>query len=154
MLHVWVLALERSWCFETNCMRRPARSLQTHLRSSFSNLNHRHLQEIKKFVKSFSERIKKTRDKYGINDNGTSEVGRPWTLLTHWILTHFFSFAHVCLVFFAVVVYLFICFEAQSSVSAGPHHAHPAGEVPRNMQRQVHEVRDTRAKSPAVEREI
>lgn len=33
------------------------------------------LQEIRKFIKSFSERIKKTRDKYGINDNGTSEVG-------------------------------------------------------------------------------
>lgn len=31
-------------------------------------------QEIKKFIKSISERIKKTRDKYGINDNGTSEV--------------------------------------------------------------------------------
>ncbi|XP_074475095.1 DNA-directed RNA polymerase III subunit RPC1 [Sebastes fasciatus] len=31
------------------------------------------LEEIKKFVKSISERIKKTRDKYGINDNGTSE---------------------------------------------------------------------------------
>ena len=33
------------------------------------------LQEIKKFIKSMSERIKKTRDKYGINDNGTTEVG-------------------------------------------------------------------------------
>ncbi|CAG04806.1 unnamed protein product, partial [Tetraodon nigroviridis] len=33
----------------------------------------KYLEEIKKFVKSFSERIKKTRDKYGINDNGTSE---------------------------------------------------------------------------------
>uniref|UniRef100_A0A3B5AQI6 DNA-directed RNA polymerase subunit n=1 Tax=Stegastes partitus TaxID=144197 RepID=A0A3B5AQI6_9TELE len=31
------------------------------------------LEEIKKFVKGISERIKKTRDKYGINDNGTSE---------------------------------------------------------------------------------
>ncbi|XP_005919647.1 DNA-directed RNA polymerase III subunit RPC1 isoform X2 [Haplochromis burtoni] len=31
------------------------------------------LEEIKKFIKSISERIKKTRDKYGINDNGTSE---------------------------------------------------------------------------------
>ncbi|XP_030019396.1 DNA-directed RNA polymerase III subunit RPC1-like [Sphaeramia orbicularis] len=31
------------------------------------------LEEIKKFIKSVSERIKKTRDKYGINDNGTSE---------------------------------------------------------------------------------
>ncbi|KAL7990271.1 hypothetical protein Chor_013701, partial [Crotalus horridus] len=31
------------------------------------------LQEIKKFIKSLSEKIKKTRDKYGINDNGTTE---------------------------------------------------------------------------------
>ncbi|XP_061612473.1 DNA-directed RNA polymerase III subunit RPC1 isoform X2 [Phyllopteryx taeniolatus] len=31
------------------------------------------LEEIQKFVKGISERIKKTRDKYGINDNGTSE---------------------------------------------------------------------------------
>ncbi|XP_072312069.1 DNA-directed RNA polymerase III subunit RPC1 isoform X2 [Eucyclogobius newberryi] len=31
------------------------------------------LEEIKKFTKSISERIKKTRDKYGINDNGTTE---------------------------------------------------------------------------------
>lgn len=31
------------------------------------------LEEIKKFIKSIAERIKKTRDKYGINDNGTSE---------------------------------------------------------------------------------
>ncbi|XP_023142622.1 DNA-directed RNA polymerase III subunit RPC1 isoform X2 [Amphiprion ocellaris] len=31
------------------------------------------LEEIKKFIKGVSERIKKTRDKYGINDNGTSE---------------------------------------------------------------------------------
>ncbi|XP_012859703.2 DNA-directed RNA polymerase III subunit RPC1 [Echinops telfairi] len=31
------------------------------------------LQEIKKFIKGVSERIKKTRDKYGINDNGTTE---------------------------------------------------------------------------------
>ncbi|KAJ0015651.1 hypothetical protein NQD34_013941 [Periophthalmus magnuspinnatus] len=31
------------------------------------------LEEIKKFIKSTSERIKKTRDKYGINDNGTTE---------------------------------------------------------------------------------
>lgn len=33
-------------------------------------------QEIKKFIKGVSEKIKKTRDKYGINDNGTTEV-RP-----------------------------------------------------------------------------
>ncbi|ETE69582.1 DNA-directed RNA polymerase III subunit RPC1, partial [Ophiophagus hannah] len=32
------------------------------------------LQEIKKFIKSMSEKIKKTRDKYGINDNGTTEM--------------------------------------------------------------------------------
>uniref|UniRef100_A0AAQ4S9A3 DNA-directed RNA polymerase subunit n=1 Tax=Gasterosteus aculeatus aculeatus TaxID=481459 RepID=A0AAQ4S9A3_GASAC len=31
------------------------------------------LEEMKKFIKSISEKIKKTRDKYGINDNGTSE---------------------------------------------------------------------------------
>ncbi|XP_028332560.1 DNA-directed RNA polymerase III subunit RPC1 isoform X2 [Gouania willdenowi] len=31
------------------------------------------LEEIKKFIRSVSDRIKKTRDKYGINDNGTSE---------------------------------------------------------------------------------
>lgn len=51
------------------------------------------LQEIRKFIKSFSERIKKTRDKYGINDNGTSEVGsrhsvdlpaKSFTLLETW----------------------------------------------------------------------
>jgi len=32
------------------------------------------LQEIKNFVQGVSEKIKKTRDKYGINDNGTTEV--------------------------------------------------------------------------------
>ncbi|KAM9325606.1 DNA-directed RNA polymerase III subunit RPC1 [Gastrophryne carolinensis] len=32
-----------------------------------------YLQEIKKFVNGVAERIKKTRDKYGINDNGTTE---------------------------------------------------------------------------------
>ncbi|XP_031217576.1 DNA-directed RNA polymerase III subunit RPC1 [Mastomys coucha] len=31
------------------------------------------LQEIKTFIKGVSEKIKKTRDKYGINDNGTTE---------------------------------------------------------------------------------
>uniref|UniRef100_A0A3B3S3Q8 DNA-directed RNA polymerase subunit n=1 Tax=Paramormyrops kingsleyae TaxID=1676925 RepID=A0A3B3S3Q8_9TELE len=31
------------------------------------------LEEIKKFIKSAAEKIKKTRDKYGINDNGTTE---------------------------------------------------------------------------------
>ncbi|XP_036293989.1 DNA-directed RNA polymerase III subunit RPC1 isoform X4 [Pipistrellus kuhlii] len=31
------------------------------------------LQEIKEFIKGVSEKIKKTRDKYGINDNGTTE---------------------------------------------------------------------------------
>ncbi|XP_073684076.1 DNA-directed RNA polymerase III subunit RPC1-like [Garra rufa] len=30
-------------------------------------------EEIRKFIKSVSEKIKKTRDKYGINDNGTTE---------------------------------------------------------------------------------
>ncbi|XP_077482360.1 DNA-directed RNA polymerase III subunit RPC1 isoform X1 [Stigmatopora argus] len=33
----------------------------------------KYLEEIRKFIKGVSERIKKTRDKYGINDNGTSE---------------------------------------------------------------------------------
>ncbi|TRY59992.1 hypothetical protein DNTS_021683 [Danionella cerebrum] len=33
----------------------------------------KYLQEIRKFIKSVSEKIKKTRDKYGINDNGTTE---------------------------------------------------------------------------------
>uniref|UniRef100_A0A8C7K497 DNA-directed RNA polymerase subunit n=1 Tax=Oncorhynchus kisutch TaxID=8019 RepID=A0A8C7K497_ONCKI len=32
-----------------------------------------HTHEIKKFIKATSEKIKKTRDKYGINDNGTTE---------------------------------------------------------------------------------
>ncbi|KAF2982903.1 hypothetical protein EK904_005838 [Melospiza melodia maxima] len=31
------------------------------------------IREIKKFIKAVSEKIKKTRDKYGINDNGTTE---------------------------------------------------------------------------------
>ncbi|KAG9345940.1 hypothetical protein JZ751_007755 [Albula glossodonta] len=31
------------------------------------------IREIKKFIKAISEKIKKTRDKYGINDNGTTE---------------------------------------------------------------------------------
>lgn len=90
------------------------------------------LQEIRKFIKNFSERIKKTRDKYGINDNGTSEVGRPnsvdsrvkfSTVWGSWIRSA-----------------TSLCSAAQSSVSAGPHHSHPAGEVPGNMQGQVHEV--------------
>ncbi|MED6293712.1 DNA-directed RNA polymerase III subunit RPC1 [Characodon lateralis] len=33
----------------------------------------KYLEEIKKFIRTMSERIKKTRDKYGINDNGTTE---------------------------------------------------------------------------------
>lgn len=42
-------------------------------------------QEIKNFIKGVSEKIKKTRDKYGINDNGTTEVSglsqvEGWTL--------------------------------------------------------------------------
>uniref|UniRef100_A0A3Q1AIV8 DNA-directed RNA polymerase subunit n=1 Tax=Amphiprion ocellaris TaxID=80972 RepID=A0A3Q1AIV8_AMPOC len=45
------------------------------------------LEEIKKFIKGVSERIKKTRDKYGINDNGTSE---PKVLyqLDLWLIEH------------------------------------------------------------------
>lgn len=59
-------------------MRRRAGWLSAPLSFSSSNFKFAHPQEIKKFVKGFSERIKKTRDKYGINDNGTSEVGsRP-----------------------------------------------------------------------------
>ncbi|KAK0138597.1 DNA-directed RNA polymerase III subunit RPC1 [Merluccius polli] len=34
------------------------------------------IREIRKFIHSMSERIKKTRDKYGINDNGTTELDR------------------------------------------------------------------------------
>ncbi|XP_071250702.1 DNA-directed RNA polymerase III subunit RPC1 isoform X1 [Salvelinus alpinus] len=33
----------------------------------------KYMEEIKKFIKATSEKIKKTRDKYGINDNGTTE---------------------------------------------------------------------------------
>ncbi|XP_053196870.1 DNA-directed RNA polymerase III subunit RPC1 [Scomber japonicus] len=42
-------------------------------RTDFLCCRDSYLEEIKKFIKSISERIKKTRDKYGINDNGTSE---------------------------------------------------------------------------------
>uniref|UniRef100_A0A3P8RTB4 DNA-directed RNA polymerase subunit n=1 Tax=Amphiprion percula TaxID=161767 RepID=A0A3P8RTB4_AMPPE len=42
-------------------------------RADFLCCRHSFLEEIKKFIKGVSERIKKTRDKYGINDNGTSE---------------------------------------------------------------------------------
>ncbi|MGH0190551.1 UNVERIFIED_CONTAM: hypothetical protein FKN15_047710 [Acipenser sinensis] len=42
-------------------------------RSEFLCCQDSYLQEIKKFIKSVSEKIKKTRDKYGINDNGTTE---------------------------------------------------------------------------------
>ncbi|CAH2321712.1 DNA-directed RNA polymerase III subunit RPC1 isoform X1 [Pelobates cultripes] len=41
---------------------------------SFTDTGYRrYYEEIRKFVKGVSERIKKTRDKYGINDNGTTE---------------------------------------------------------------------------------
>ncbi|XP_021335832.2 DNA-directed RNA polymerase III subunit RPC1 isoform X1 [Danio rerio] len=33
----------------------------------------KYMQEIRKFIKTVSEKVKKTRDKYGINDNGTTE---------------------------------------------------------------------------------
>uniref|UniRef100_A0A8C7K2E8 DNA-directed RNA polymerase subunit n=1 Tax=Oncorhynchus kisutch TaxID=8019 RepID=A0A8C7K2E8_ONCKI len=36
-------------------------------------VSHNTCEEIKKFIKATSEKIKKTRDKYGINDNGTTE---------------------------------------------------------------------------------
>ncbi|MGH0118176.1 UNVERIFIED_CONTAM: hypothetical protein FKN15_045323 [Acipenser sinensis] len=42
-------------------------------KSEFLCCQDSYLQEIKKFIKSVSEKIKKTRDKYGINDNGTTE---------------------------------------------------------------------------------
>nr|XP_033798341.1 DNA-directed RNA polymerase III subunit RPC1 isoform X2 [Geotrypetes seraphini] len=42
-------------------------------KSEFLCCQDSYLQEIKKFVKDVSEKIKKTRDKYGINDNGTTE---------------------------------------------------------------------------------
>ncbi|MGH0152595.1 UNVERIFIED_CONTAM: hypothetical protein FKN15_022766 [Acipenser sinensis] len=42
-------------------------------KSEFLCCQDSYLQEIKKFIKSVSENIKKTRDKYGINDNGTTE---------------------------------------------------------------------------------
>ncbi|KAG2462619.1 RPC1 polymerase, partial [Polypterus senegalus] len=42
-------------------------------RSEFLCCRDTYLQEIKKFIKIISEKIKKTRDKYGINDNGTTE---------------------------------------------------------------------------------
>uniref|UniRef100_A0AAY5E8B7 DNA-directed RNA polymerase subunit n=1 Tax=Electrophorus electricus TaxID=8005 RepID=A0AAY5E8B7_ELEEL len=43
------------------------------MRTDFACCKDTFLQEIKKFVNSISEKIKKTRDKYGINDNGSSE---------------------------------------------------------------------------------
>ncbi|TKC50306.1 hypothetical protein EI555_019527 [Monodon monoceros] len=43
--------------------------LQTLTETGYEKYN----EEIKKFVKEVSEKIKKTRDKYGINDNGTTE---------------------------------------------------------------------------------
>uniref|UniRef100_A0AAZ3Q862 DNA-directed RNA polymerase subunit n=1 Tax=Oncorhynchus tshawytscha TaxID=74940 RepID=A0AAZ3Q862_ONCTS len=42
-------------------------------RSDFKCCRDSFLEEIKKFIKATSEKIKKTRDKYGINDNGTTE---------------------------------------------------------------------------------
>lgn len=55
--------------FHATCSEQMARTHSSALRAQ--------LQEIRKFIKGFSERIKKTRDKYGINDNGTSEVRSP-----------------------------------------------------------------------------
>ncbi|XP_051472737.1 DNA-directed RNA polymerase III subunit RPC1 isoform X4 [Apus apus] len=43
--------------------------LQTLTETGYEKYN----EEIKKFIKGVSEKIKKTRDKYGINDNGTTE---------------------------------------------------------------------------------
>ncbi|KAG5855741.1 DNA-directed RNA polymerase III subunit RPC1 [Anguilla anguilla] len=42
-------------------------------RSDFLCCRDSFLEEIRKFIKNVSEKIKKTRDKYGINDNGTTE---------------------------------------------------------------------------------
>ncbi|XP_048419559.1 DNA-directed RNA polymerase III subunit RPC1 isoform X1 [Stegostoma tigrinum] len=42
-------------------------------RSEFLCCQNEYLQAIRNFIKDFSEKIKKTRDKYGINDNGTTE---------------------------------------------------------------------------------
>ncbi|KAL7856483.1 hypothetical protein SRHO_G00153820 [Serrasalmus rhombeus] len=42
-------------------------------RSDFACCRDTFLQEIKKFISGVSEKIKKTRDKYGINDNGSTE---------------------------------------------------------------------------------
>ncbi|KAK2866790.1 hypothetical protein Q7C36_002846 [Tachysurus vachellii] len=42
-------------------------------RNDFTCCRDTFLQEIKKFINSVSEKIKKTRDKYGINDNGSTE---------------------------------------------------------------------------------
>ncbi|OWK08087.1 POLR3A [Cervus elaphus hippelaphus] len=55
--------------------------LQTLTETGYEKYNEKHIsdvccvifQEIKKFIKEVSEKIKKTRDKYGINDNGTTE---------------------------------------------------------------------------------
>ncbi|XP_075466474.1 DNA-directed RNA polymerase III subunit RPC1 isoform X1 [Ascaphus truei] len=45
----------------------------TYLQSLTDTGYRQYYEEIKKFVQEVSERIKKTRDKYGINDNGTTE---------------------------------------------------------------------------------
>ncbi|XP_041032404.1 DNA-directed RNA polymerase III subunit RPC1 isoform X1 [Carcharodon carcharias] len=42
-------------------------------RSEFLCCQNEYLQAIRNFIKDFSDKIKKTRDKYGINDNGTTE---------------------------------------------------------------------------------
>ncbi|MCI4384647.1 hypothetical protein PGIGA_G00041280 [Pangasianodon gigas] len=42
-------------------------------RNDFTCCRDTFLQEIKKFINSVAEKIKKTRDKYGINDNGSTE---------------------------------------------------------------------------------
>lgn len=38
-----------------------------------------------------------------------------------------------------------LCIAAKGPLSAGPHYPHPAGEVPRNVQGQIHEVRDSQS---------
>lgn len=42
-------------------------------RSEFMCCQNEYLQAIRNFIKEFSDKIKKTRDKYGINDSGTTE---------------------------------------------------------------------------------
>lgn len=81
-------------------------------------------QEIKNFVKGVSEKIKKTRDKYGINDNGTTEValsfpdglGCPRGLGSRSLTPHLVS-----------------VLPAPCFVPVGPDHPHPNRKVPGDL---------------------